>query len=504
MREPSPESLAQFLALIEKRLGFECADWQQQKLPLLLRERAKRAPGLGGQQGYLNWLATLDPSHAEFMAIAADLSVGETYFFREPKALEALTQHVLGELLAKGQKHPLRFLSAGCASGEEPYTLALLLRKALGESAAERVQIVGVDISLAALQKAEKAVYSEWSLRATPHDMRRKWFSPKGNDFVLQENIRSMVSFYAKNLLAPEHSFKDIGHFDVIFCRNVTIYFAPQAIAQTIGLLTRLLHPGGFLFLGHSESLRDVSDRFELVNRGDAFYYRRLPHHKSKPPPPSSKEPAQNEFSWLSTIEESARRIDAVTSPQIPAPTVQAPPALTTRARKSGSFQSAFELIRAERFADAIALLQSSRKSGPSDDADQELLLAVACSNQGQFSTAEEICTRLLRNSRGTLAAEALYILGLCYEHTGDPSMAMHHYQLASAEDPSFAMPHLHMGLLYKKTRKPGQARAAFERAANLVSSEKAERIVLFGGGFQKNALLSLCKNEILNIGGME
>lgn len=310
-----------------------------------------------------------------------------------------------------------------------------------------------------------------------------------------------MVRFHAKNLLAPEQCFKDIGHFHVIFCRNVTIYFAPQAVIQTIGLLTRLLHPGGFLFLGHSESLRDVSDRFELINHGEAFYYRRLPHHKSKPPPPPDNEILNNNVAWLSDIEESARRIDAVTSPQIAAPLPQAPP---PRARKSGSFQSAFELIRAERFADAIDLLQSSRKSGPSDDPHLELLLAVACSNQGQFSAAEQICTRLLRNLRGAPAAEALYILGLCYENTGDPSMAMHHYQLASEEDPSFAMPHLHMGLLYKKTAKAGQARAAFERAAELVLGEKAERIVLFGGGFQKKALLSLCKNEISNIGGME
>lgn len=503
MREPSQEGLAQFLALIEKRLGFECAEWQKQKLPHVLRERARRALRSGDQQDYLNWLATLDSSHSEFMAIAGDLTVGETYFFREPKAFEALTQHVLGELLAKEHKHPLRFLSAGCASGEEPYTLALLLRKALGESAAERVQIVGVDISTAALQKAENAVYSAWSLRATPHDVRRECFSPKGQDFLLRASIRSMVRFYTKNLLAPEHSFRDIGRFHVIFCRNVTIYFSPQAIVQTIGLLTHLLHPGGYLFLGHSESLRDVSDRFELINHGEAFYYRRLPHHKSKPPPSSHIQPANDEFSWFSNIEESARRIDAVTSPQIPASFAQSPPPLT-RPRQSGSFQSAFELIRAERFADAIALLQSSRKSGPSDDPDQELLLAVACSNQGQFSAAEEICTRLLRNLRGTLAAEAFYILGLCYEHTGDPSMAMHHYQLATAEDPSFAMPHLHMGLLYKKTGKPRQARSAFERAAALVSGEKSERIVLFGGGFQKNALLSLCKNEISIIEGME
>lgn len=507
------EALERFTMLIEKRLGFECADWQKQQLPYLLRERVRRNPALGGQEGYLAWLPTLEANHPEYFTIAAELTVGETYFFREPRAFEALTEHVLPELVAREPNKPLRFLSAGCASGEEPYTLALLLRKTLGEQAAGRVEIIGVDISPAALQKAENAVYSEWSLRATPHDIRREYFIQRGQDFRLRESIKAMVRFYPRNLLAPEYTFKDLGHFHVVFCRNVIIYFASGAIAQTLSLLTHMLYPGGFLFLGHSENVRDRSQNLELINHGEAFYYQRPPIRKPQRPrlsePPQSGGD-QNDGLWHLRIEESAKRVEAFTSGQTPLPGAIAaqvpPPAPSPPVRRSspGSFRAALELIRAERFGDAVALLEAGRKSGPTNNPDVELFLAVAYFNQGHFSSAEQICMRLLRTVKGKDAADALYVLGLCYEHTGDPSMALIQYQLATDEDPDFAMPHIHRGRLLKRAGRQQEARGAYEQAAALVAQEHADRIVLFGGGFQKNALLSLCRNELSSIGGIE
>lgn len=490
-----------FLTLIEQRLGFECADWQKQKLPFLLRVRVQRTAHVQTPAAYLNWLSTLGAEHAEFFAIANELTVGETYFFREPRAFDVLIRRVLPELLMSHPNQPVRILSAGCSSGEEPYTLALLIRSLLGNEAQERIEIVGIDASPSALQKANAAVYSEWSLRATPPDVRHQWFFPQGPSFRLSPIIQSMVCYHAKNLLAPSSTFLDIGQFHVVFCRNVTIYFAPTAIARTIELMARLLQPGGYLFLGHSETLRGAPGPFELVHQDDehAFYYRRRPEWRSEPPDSTAPNEA-SDLNWVSHIEESVKRLHAATAPAVPQPPLPPPP--LPRGRRSGSFQTALELLRDERFADAMSLLQSLRKNGPSDDPDIELLLAVACFNQGQFSAAEQLCARLLRMVEGEQAANALYVQALCHEHTGDPQTAIAQFGLASERDPSFAMPHLHLGLLQKRLGDVEQARRALGRAAELVASERAERIVLFGGGFQKKALLSLCKSELVALGG--
>ena len=259
MSSISPAHGGRFHALIAERLGLACADWQAERLPSLLRERVRKGQ-FDGPDAYLDQLASPDASPKELGALAEQLTVGETYFFREHRQIDALFHVAVPDLLRRRQAGaPLRFLSAGCSSGEEAYTLALAIRQHSDDVGPLNATILGIDMNPAALKKARQGSYSVWSLRATPDRIRDKWFVPSGDGFRLRPEIRSMVTFEQRNLLTEDISFWKPGAFDVIFCRNVTIYFSSETTRAVVARIERSMVPGGFLFLGHSETLRGIS-----------------------------------------------------------------------------------------------------------------------------------------------------------------------------------------------------------------------------------------------------
>ncbi|HLM73828.1 MAG TPA: CheR family methyltransferase [Polyangiaceae bacterium] len=506
MSQLGREDIERFRTLIEDRLGLSCAEWQAERLPSLLRERMNKS-SFSDAGDYFDWLSRPGVAEAELGILAEHLTVGETYFFREGRQLDALLGLALPELLRRATPgEPLRILSAGCSSGEEAYTLAIALRQFLGETARYRVAITGIDMNPAAIRKARQAVYSAWSLRATPDRVRDAWFVEVGQNFRLREEIRAMVSFEERNLLMEDALFWRPGAFDVIFCRNVSIYFSPQATRAVVGRLERSLAPGGFLFLGHSESLRGLSEEFDLLNTHETFYYQRRGAVRSAAAAMSSsggdgQDTAERE-SWVDIIHRSAERINAFTRAVPPRPPATAKSAAASPTPpRTPALATALELFKAERFEEAIALLTSLREAVPTDP-DVELLTAVIYSNQGQFDEAERICLRLIRGGvQGDRVAAAHYLLGLCYENAGNRARAMDHHRSAIQQDPHFAMPHLHLGLLARRAGDNDGARAEMRLAADLVGSERPDRILLFGGGFHRNALLELCRAELSAVG---
>jgi chemotaxis protein methyltransferase CheR len=197
----------------------------------------------------------------------------------------------------------------------------------------------------------------------------------------------------------------------------------------------------------------------------------------------------------VSAIQRSAERIEAFTKQLegLPKPPSERSRGAGEEVRRA-SLQRAMELFRAERFEEALSLLTAMRAAPPVDP-DVELLTAVIYCNQGLFSEAERICVEATGDdARG---ATAHYLLGLCREHEGDRRRAMEHHARAIRLDPSFAMPHLHLGLLARRAGDARTARAEMKLAADLVARERPDRILLFGGGFHRNALLELCRAEL-------
>jgi len=222
------------------------------------------------------------------------VTVQETHFFRNPPQMEALRRRILPELLrrAAGRERPLTIWSAGCSTGEEPYTLAMLLLELSPMLGAQtQARILGTDVSSQALRSAGRAFYTGRSLDSAPPMVRDRWLEPQqGGAYAVKDQVRRLVELRLHNLVADPPPFAP-GEVDLIVCRNVTIYFGRETTATLIGSFHGLLAEGGYLLLGHSETLWQVSDAFSLVPVGEAFVYRRSHEEHAGAPPARSRRP---------------------------------------------------------------------------------------------------------------------------------------------------------------------------------------------------------------------
>jgi chemotaxis protein methyltransferase CheR len=210
----------------------------------------------------------------ELVVLIDNLTTNETYFFRENAQLKAFSEEILPELrVQSGSRRSLRIWSAGCSTGEEAYTIAILLLESGDWWHDWQVEIIGSDINQRVLHTARRGLYKKGSHRATPPEMLRKYFVEEGRgDYRIIDPVRELVSFSYVNLLDP-HKTSLIRDLDIIFCRNVIIYFDQAAKKRVIDVFYRMLRESGYLLLGHSESLMNISTAFVLKHlRNDMVY----------------------------------------------------------------------------------------------------------------------------------------------------------------------------------------------------------------------------------------
>lgn len=247
---------------------------------LLEKRLARRLPlhQLQSFKDYHHFLKYDRKKDQELSDLMDILTTNETYFFREAFQLKALTEEILPELKAakerKGEK-TLRIWSAGCSTGEEPYTIAMLIME-MGCFHGWRVEIVGTDISQRVLQQSRKAVYGKSSFRTTEERYVKRFFQEQEDGFRVNDEVRELVTISHLNLF-DENRLALLGKMDVIFCRNVIIYFDQTAKKRVIETFYRMLHEGGYLLLGHAESLMNISTAFALKHlKNDMVYQRPL------------------------------------------------------------------------------------------------------------------------------------------------------------------------------------------------------------------------------------
>ena len=504
MTPVAASELERFRGLIVRRLGLQFDDSKLGFLGDVLRRRVEAVSD--ATDVYLAQLES-EASSQETAALAQELTVGETYFFRHIEQYRAFTEIALRDrldrALASGTR--LAVLSAGCASGEEPYSLAITIRDAVN---AENASIVGVDINPAQIEKARRGRFSPWVLRETPRDLQQRWFRAEGKEFALDNTIRNAVRFEVCNLSDPGSELWRPESHDIVFCRNVLMYFSPASAQAVVSRLARSLKPGGYLFLGHAETLRGLSSDFHLLHTHGTFYYQRRDHLKFTPSAgaAAARDTAAREssavsaldgtHSWIDAIQRASERIRSLVESSSAAPPAHRRSVSGRPAREVGA---ALELLRAERFAEALELVTSLPSHS---EADPEVLLlrAVLLTHDGQLAAAEGVCERLLQINE--LNAEAHYLLALCREGRGDQARALYHDQVAIYLDPSFAMAHLHLGLIARRAQDLTTARRELGQAIALLDREDTSRLLLFAGGFSRDALVSLCRGELLRSGG--
>ena len=297
-RLPSRE-LEELAVLVDEQMGLH---FPPDKWPRLERavESAALLAGYPSPQELMGSILSGTAADRWFEPLASCLTVGETYFFRDPKSFAALEQQVLPELvLARVSGGPLRIWSAGCSDGAEPYSIAIACSRALPFYGAAEGTIFATDIARSALDRARTAVYTKWSLRDTPESVIRDYFITKdGPRFELKPGIRGKVTFAHHNLAGGQQTrLPETTNVDVLFCRNVLMYFSPRQLRIAADRLQDSLSEGGYLFVAPSEVAHQLFPRLELVRVAGAFCFRKPQPKKrtggSPPKTPVLKRPGR-------------------------------------------------------------------------------------------------------------------------------------------------------------------------------------------------------------------
>ncbi|HVY47327.1 MAG TPA: protein-glutamate O-methyltransferase CheR [Minicystis sp.] len=256
--------------LFNETCGLAFGQESRQVIERRLRERLA-ALGISSFGEYYQYLRFHERGKAELDEAIDLVTVNETYFFREAYQLRAYKYEILPMLPDAGR---LAVWSAGCSTGEEVYTIAMTTRDAGLFETPGAVRIFGSDISRRCVASARRGVYGPSSFRATPPDVRKRWFVDRDDGTHVVDDLRPPCHFGHLNLLDATRAVV-VGRVDVIFCRNVLIYFDDASRRRVIDMFYDRLQPGGFLLLGHSESLLNLSTAFELVHLREDLVYRK-------------------------------------------------------------------------------------------------------------------------------------------------------------------------------------------------------------------------------------
>lgn len=417
--------------------------------------------------------------------LVASIATNETYFFRITPHFAALKKYLLPELFQVKSSHgnkTLRIWSAGCSTGEEPYSLAILLLETFPDIHAREITILATDIDLDALQKAQQGTYRPWSFRGVEGHIIQKYFHvEKGGVYRVHESIRSLVTFRSLNLKSDPYPFPLNGttDLDIILCRNVTIYFRPDTIREVIGGFYACLNEGGFLFTGTAEYFPQMYHDFEVRVFPDSVVYqkpfqkRSLPLKLAFPPLPVRKscQPAADKAKIK-------RPSDA---------TVETDP-----------LGQALGLISQGEVDKALVLLATHAEKDPSDSRVCFLLGQVAADRHHLSEALHWLSRTLVLNP---LHLWAHYLLGLIGLDEGKIEEAAQSFKKAIYIDSSFALGHFYLGRIYKGQGYLEKAHKSFATVKGLLHSAAPSEALPCTEGMTAKQLLALVNEELTREG---
>ncbi len=447
-----------FAQLIRTRAGLYYPEQRRSDLIYGL-QRAAQYFGISDLE---KLLALVEHYPAAWDELIAELTIGETYFFRNAAQFTALREIILPDLVQ--QRSTVRYLrlwSAGCATGEEPYSLAIVLREYLPADPPWQISILATDINRRFLARAHEACYGNWSFRETPPEVRERYFVPERGQWRLRTEIRADVTFAQLNLAEPVYPSPQLGitAFDVIFCRNVMIYFDEATTRQVIQRLYDSLTPGGWLVVGHAEPNVELYRQFETHNAPGTILYRKPLTASPFTPAPVPGSTALTTRTIETTTTSTAR--GSTTLPATPAIARAAAPAVATPATSPAAAYPNAPLPSAEPLP-----------TSP----DERLRAAHTAADHGDWNTAEDILRTLLKEY--PLFAPAYYLQAQIAEHQGHLEAALADYRRSVYLDPQFVMGLIGMANASARLNQPDTARRSLQRALNLLNQLPADQVV--------------------------
>lgn len=452
----------QYRDLVQATSGLYFPDKKRTELETAVHRALQAAPdGLADPAAYVRYLRLGATAHAraELTRFLNLLTVGETHFFRDRAQFDALAHHILPALISRkreiavaiGADVPpqLRLWSAGCATGEEAYSLAILLHELIPDIAHWRITIQATDLNENYLAQARQAVYSDWSFREVrAQQVRPRYFtavSHNGRDgYQLRADVRRLVNFAAHNLAAADFPSvpTNTTALDVILCRNVSIYFAPETTQQVVNRFHQALVEGGWLIVGHSEpSLSTYSAFAGQMVAGTLLYQKGKAAVAPRPQP--------------------------ITRTEQPAAPTAVPP--------TDPFAEAQQLLADGRSQSAITLLEKDAAS-QSLPATALCLLARAHADLGHWPQARHWCERA--KVVDPLFPEVYDLLAMIETHEGRPDAAIHNLKKVLYLDPARPLAHFHLALLYKKQSQVVMAQRALKNVLHRMESVPADALL--------------------------
>ena len=455
----SQEEFDALRAYLARAAGLVFDDARRESVAYSVAERM-RALGLREVRAYLGRLD--DPTERQHLL--DEVTIQETHFFRNPPQVRALRTHVLPELLRHAEAHGrrLRIWSAGCSTGEEPYTIAMVLRELLPSTAGWDVKIVATDVSARALAAARTGRYGARAvMMASPEELARHFVPAPDGGHEVRPEIRELVEFRHHNLVTEAVPFAPSERIDLVLCRNVTIYFGRETTRALMARLHTCLRDGGYLFLGHSETLWQVSEDFRLVALGTgdeaAFVYRRNDDPKERrtvlPDRRTAAEPVVAD-----------RRVEARR---------QSPPPVPAPAPASAALG----------VDDLLARTQEALAEGRYDDAARLAALAAEAA---------------------PLRAEAFYLRGLALVDLGRDDDALVDLRKAVYLEPERGFAHFLLAGVLDRLGEPVLAARAYGAAADTLGLQPADATAEELGGRSVRELAQLCRQlEHRLLGGL-
>ncbi len=503
-------ALQRFENLIRARSGLSM---REQEAPLLQKTLAQRTQALrfGAPEQYLDFLASKSAeAQSEWDGLFVLLTNQETYFFRDAGQLNVIRERILPALIARNrQNRTLRIWSAGCSTGEEVYSLAMMLDELLPMRDDWKVVLLGTDLSAKALGKARAGIYGDWSFRMMDADKQNRYFVARGNQWEVKPQLRQNVIFALGNLLLDEFPSRatEMHEIDLIVCRNVFIYFAREAISQVLRKFNATLRPEGYLVTGHSELHGAAIGDFQVQAFPQSVVYQRPAENSANTPRRSAS--ATN----LSALQNATRphvgsatrkptagltqpesksttETRPITSrPVVPRPVVPRPvvPESLVSTPEEVTKQ-AIALIRAGNPNEAVKMLQLLLESQPRNLA-ALCLLAQVNANRGRLEEAEMFCQRAIEVA--AFAPLPYQLLARIAAERGDNETAKTLLKKVTYLNPESVMGYLELSAIYEREGDATRA-SQMQRAAHDVLNTLSDEALLLTDEYALESALTV------------
>lgn len=450
------EQIESLALLLRERVGFEVRAEGHNLLRTALADRLRDE----AEPDVEHYLRKLYEEEDELEQLLPLVTIGKTAFFRDAgqfRALASLLPSMLAQTREEGRR--LSIWSAACASGEEVYSIAIALLEA--GAAPHEVELLATDVNPEAISASARGRYDEGRVEPISAERLSRFFVREGNEYAAGPELRAMVSgFRTHNLHAPDVPLPASGAWDIIFCRNVLIYFDRPGIRKVAARLFEHLRPGGWLFLGYSESLFKLFDGFQLVELHGSFLYRRPPLF------PQASEPPPASIDWDALFARPPRPVRE----RAPAPPPPPPPPKPASRPEPDPLAEAVALIQTGAFPRAAELLEKALSKTPRR-LELRLTLGNVYSLLRRYDEAERCFEQALEQD--PLAAEAHLYKGLHLLERSRHAEAERALSRVVYLEPEFALAHYLLGRSQERQRQPEKARRSYRNALRALGASQ-------------------------------